>query len=690
MTVSSDDRDILLNRLADEFAVRRRAGERPRLEDYCDRHPDLADDIRSLFPALVELERARADAGPELAVALADAPRLTALGDFRLLREVGRGGMGVVYEAEQVSLGRRVALKLLPASVFRDPTKRRRFEREAKAAAKLHHTNIVPVHGFGDTDGTPYYVMQFIPGLGLTSSSTNSPARPPPARPGPAADGGTGRRRRSQLARSLIGRDDAAAFGWDGAAGAALTATATSGITPIAIGPRPDRGSSVSPSASDVRLPGQSGPPGKKTTYWESVARIGVQVADALDHAHKMGVLHRDIKPSNLLLDLDGNVWVTDFGLAKADDSDNLTNTGDVLGTLRYMPPEAFDGKSDARSDVYALGLTLYELLALRPAYDERQKEQLVRQVTTTDPPRLGVLNRAIPRDLGTIVHKAIEKTPGHRYRSAADLAADLRRFLGDQAILARRVGPGERFARWCRRNPTVAALLVAVATLLVAGSTVATYFAVSATRARDLADAKAREAEDQARQTLLEKDRADLKAQEAQENAAEALANLYVVRLNSVQAAMEHGDQPLAQSLLEHPRRPVPGSKTAPGRRCTTTGGSVARPHAPGSFRRRRRPAFSPTDPIASASDDGTVRLWDPATGEQLSRFKIKSPWLPAWPSARRQWLALASDGNTVTIVDAATGQVRHVLRGHTKTVRGLAFSPDATRRSRSARIAT
>src|SRR5438128_12449749 len=167
MADPNDAHDVLLNQLADEFAARQRIGERPRIEHYCRRHPDLADDIRSLFPALAELERAKADAGPELAAREADAPPVTLLGDYQLLREVGRGGMGVVYEAEQLSLGRRVAIKLLPATVFRDPIKKRRFEREAKAAAKLHHTNIVPVHGFGEHEGTPYYVMQFIPGLGL-------------------------------------------------------------------------------------------------------------------------------------------------------------------------------------------------------------------------------------------------------------------------------------------------------------------------------------------------------------------------------------------------------------------------------------------------------------------------------------------------------------------------------------------
>src|SRR5262245_8375305 len=267
------DHDVLLNQLADEFAARQRAGERPRVEEYCARHPALADDIRSLFPAMAELERAKADAGPELAVLVADAPPVTALGDFQLLREVGRGGMGVVYEAEQVALGRRVALKLLPTEVFRDPTKRRRFEREAKAAARLHHTNIVPVHGFGEHGGTPYYVMQFIPGLGLDAvidelaRSHDSGRTPESRRPTTGDRAGLS----AALARSLGGNVPAD----DG-----RTRTAVGGSTPDPGPlPRPDRGSSVTRSASGVHLPGQSGSgasgtSGRKTTYWESVARI--------------------------------------------------------------------------------------------------------------------------------------------------------------------------------------------------------------------------------------------------------------------------------------------------------------------------------------------------------------------------------------------------------------------------------
>ena len=148
----------------------------------------------------------------------------------------------------------------------------------------------------------------------------------------------------------------------------------------------------------------------RKPTYWQSVASIGMQVADALEYAHKQGIRHRDVKPSNLLLDTHGTVWVTDFGLAKADDQQNLTHTGDILGTLRYMPPEAFEGKTDARSDVYSLGLTLYEMLAFRPAFDEKDRRRLIKQVTDEEPPRLGKLNRQVPQDLETIVHKAIEK----------------------------------------------------------------------------------------------------------------------------------------------------------------------------------------------------------------------------------------------------------------------------------------
>ncbi len=192
-------------------------------------------------------------------------------------------------------------------------------------------------------------------------------------------------------------------------------------------------------------------------------------MAEALAHAHGQGILHRDIKPSNLLLDAKGTVWVTDFGLAKAEGDDALTNTGDIVGTLRYMAPERFDGWSDPRSDVYALGATLYELLTLRPPFQESNRVKLIEQVLHESPTPLRKLDRRIPQDLETIVLKALVKEPGQRYPTAEQMAEDLRRFAADRPILARRISPAERAWRWCKRNPALAGLMAAVATLLVA-----------------------------------------------------------------------------------------------------------------------------------------------------------------------------------------------------------------------------
>ena len=193
--------------------------------------------------------------------------------------------------------------------------------------------------------------------------------------------------------------------------------------------------------------------------------------AEALEYAHQQGILHRDIKPSNLLLDAHGEVWVTDFGLAKAQGSDELTRTGDIVGTLRYMAPERFDGWSDPRSDVYALGATLYELLTLRPAFDESDRVKLIDRVLHESATPLRQIDRRIPRDLETVVLKALAKEPGERYATAGQMAEDLQRFLTDRSILARRLTTTERTWRWCRRNPAVAALLTLVAFLLAAGT---------------------------------------------------------------------------------------------------------------------------------------------------------------------------------------------------------------------------
>jgi serine/threonine protein kinase/WD40 repeat protein len=485
----SAPQDEIVLELAEEFLERYRKGERPTLREYIERHPTLAADIREVFPAMAMLENI-AVADESLADQDIDAaapPPLQQLGDFRIIRTIGKGGMGAVYEAEQISLGRHVALKVLPHKALADEKTRKRFEREARAAAKLHHTNIVPVFGVGEHDGLPYYAMQFIQGLGLDLvleelkrlKKSGGDMGQVSSLPITGVQGASALRRdvsAVDIARSLIAGEfqDASAPSSD--LEQTIDTLSQGAHSHASDGTRSLSGSSgtLTLSSGSIVLPGQSitalGPQTRRRTYWHSVAQTGVQVAEALEYAHKQGIIHRDIKPSNLLLDMRGTVWVTDFGLAKTDDRQDLTHAGDVLGTLRYMPPEAFDGKADGRGDIYALGLTLYELLAFRPAFDEKDRNRLVKKVTTEEPPRLNRLNRQVPRDLVTIVHKAIARDRAHRYQSAADLAEDLKRFVEDRPVRARRITETERLWRWCRRNPLPASLLAGIVLVFLAG----------------------------------------------------------------------------------------------------------------------------------------------------------------------------------------------------------------------------
>ena len=358
----------------------------------------------------------------------------------------------------------------------------------------------------------------------------------------------------------------------------AVTGTGAGADDPV---PSPAAGrlsDSFSLSSSSVVLPGTasgSRAGRKRATYYHSVARIGVRVADALQHAHAQGVLHRDIKPSNLLLDTAGVVWVTDFGLAKADDQQNLTHTGDILGTLRYMAPEAFDGRTDARSDVNSLGLTLYEMLGMRPAFDEKERNRLIQQVTTGEPARLDRIKPELPRDLVTIVHKAIERDPAQRYATAGELMADLQRFLDDEPILARRQTQWERYRRWARRNPAIAVLggvltaflvLATVASLIVAArmTTLARREASAAVKqriARNDADrAREREAGERARAEAAQKaaEASRSQAMDALKQAEESFAkarsavNAYLTAVSDDPALKAPALSPLRARLLQ------------------------------------------------------------------------------------------------------------------------------------------
>jgi serine/threonine protein kinase len=375
------------------------------------------------------------------------------LGDFEIVRELGRGGMGVVYEARQTSLNRRVALKVLGASLGLTSRAVDRFRREAAAAARLHHTNIVPVYATGEQEGVHFYAMELIDGPSLDNVIRQMHA---PCEVAPTDQAVTGPYVPSQ--------------------------------------PTPTASGSASTPSSD---------------RFDRAAAMVADVADALHHAHQQGVTHRDVKPSNLLLSSDGRLSVTDFGLARMLEQPGMTVTGEFVGTPAYMSPEQVTAGRipvDHRTDIYSLGATLYELLTLRPPFRADGRDKLLALVVQKEPPAPRSLDPKVPRDLETICLKCLEKDPDRRYPTAKALADDLRRYLNRFAIQARRAGPFTRLKKWVKRNPALSAaglaLLIAVAA--------AAFFAWQAHRSeqRRLADEQRRDDEAMAekRQAAIEK----------------------------------------------------------------------------------------------------------------------------------------------------------------------------------------
>ncbi len=428
--------------------------------EFLAEHADISPELRRCFGGLEFVEAAVAGLPgvPSAASPLASEPALSPqsrLGDFEILREIGRGGMGIVYEARQVSLGRRVALKVLPHTAAGDPKQRQRFQIEAQAAAQLHHPHIVPVFGVGCDAGIHYYAMQYVDGQSLATIIRDLRAGMAefPSWAEPSVQGEPGGAPYSTACAAVRGALPPA-HEIAGFAGAMPPAAALGGDTTVDNEPRDSGLPPIDGSATDVH---------KDPDFCRKVARLGTQAAEALEHAHSLGVLHRDIKPANLLIDRDGSVWITDFGLARFSSDSSLTGTGDVIGTLRYMSPEqalARRGVVDQRTDIYALGATIYELLTLRPAFDGRDHQELLRQITLDEPTSPRRLNPMVPRDLETIVLKAMAKEPSGRYTTAQEFSDDLTRFLNYDSIRARRPSLLERLARWGRRRRQLVAVL--------------------------------------------------------------------------------------------------------------------------------------------------------------------------------------------------------------------------------------
>ncbi len=768
MSIADSEEYNLLDQLAEEFAERFRRGERPALEEYTDRYPELADAIRELFPAMIKMEQAEGalQGGEGTGEARATDPPRLRIGDYRIVRKIGHGGMGVVYEAEQISLGRRVALKVLPRQISSDWMVLERFRREARAAARLHHTNIVPVYEVGQDADIRFYAMQFIQGQGLdaviaelrrlrdrarSESSSDTAQKGQPLYPGGEHS------RHSIEGTSLAGEVEASAvlkliFGGRldpgdrctertevahsmpaPSPGSDPTAPAGNGITrrTAAAGdpalaqtePAQTRGGALCgdarargegadrprrvpvPSSTSAILPGgtqlSAVDSGRRASF-HSLAQIGLQVAAGLAYAHARGIVHRDIKPSNLLLDTEGVVWITDFGLAKGDD-DGLTQTGDILGTIRYMAPERFRGEGDARADVYALGLSLYELVTLRPGFGSLDRLELIEQIKTAEPPRPRAIDARIPRDLETIVLKAIEKDPPTRYQSAEAMGEDLRRFLADEPVRARRVGAAERFARWARRHPGTAGLGAALLTVLIVATTVALFVARHMTKLAEQERSAAR-AERSARQEANLRARAESLARgleaAARGKADEANASLlatreelrrtvYVTRSNLALAAWYGNDILRLRSLLDL-LRPAPGEPDLRGwewRYLWLLG------HEEGLTLRAYEEsyaavAYSPDgQSFGGLKSNGRIRLWDRQTGESRWTTSVRAAAGQPSLAGGVHDFAFSPDGRSLAgpgpdaslaLFTVDTGRATLRFEGPPGAVQKLAFSPD------------
>jgi WD40 repeat protein/serine/threonine protein kinase len=622
--------ESLVARVVDEFLERQKRGEQPEPAEYAARHPEAASVLREVLAALrvVGLSSAAGLAGRA-----SEDPVAGILGDFRIVREIGRGGMGVVYEAEQISLGRRVALKVLPFAATLDPKQLQRFKNEAQAAAHLQHTHIVPVHYVGCERGVHFYAMQFIEGQPLSAVIWELRG---------VRGEGSGVRGQWNGFRDESEGGSTGEQASDGMGGP-HSAESDEAVQPA----RALRRSALIPGAVTLTAtPAVAALSTERSTrspaFFRTVANLGVQAAEALEHAHQLGVIHRDIKPANLLVDAVGRLWVTDFGLARLGNDGGLTMTGDLLGTIRYMSPEQALARRvtvDARTDVYSLGVTLYELLTLEPAYGGKSREEVLRQIAFEEPEPPRRLNDAIPAELETIVLKAMDKNPDERYATAQELADDLGRFLEDKPIKARRPTLRQRAAKWARRHKTVVRAALVVVFLAVAALAASSVF--------------------------IWRKHQELRHTAYYQSIALADRELSVNNLSRAEELLELCPTALRGWEWHYLRRLGRGKGQVPLRHDASVLSA----------------AISPDDErIASADQHGFLKIWDLPSGQLLHSIH-------AYPERQARCVAFSPDGRrlasccwdgTVTVWEAESGRPLHSWQAHRSAANRVAFSSD------------
>ena len=547
-----------LDAIFEEISERIRRGDDVGVDTLIAQHPKYCERLRAALPgvrAMIELGHCGSSgtgkAGMKLPAPSApdggNSFQNGTLGDFRILRELGRGGMGVVYEAEQISLGRHVALKVLPFAAMLDDKQLNRFKNEARAAATLTHPNIVPVYSVGTDRGVHYYAMQMIAGQSLADVICEL------RQSGNRKDSPSADKRPGDIARS-VGSGLVHAKNCQQATGAKSSprSSADEGPSATVSSERECRTESSSTTATTILQAGISTDRvGRRSPFFHSVAKLGIQAAKALDHANENGVLHRDIKPANLLLDTTGQLYITDFGLARLEGDAGLTMTGDLIGTLRYMSPEQALANRvivDHRSDIYSLGVTLYEFALLTPAFSATDRKELLHQIAFKEPTPPRKIDPSIPEDLETILLKSIEKDPHDRYATAGELAEDLRRFTEHEAIRAKPQGAARKLRKWVHRNAQVAAVFAIAVCAVAVIASVTGMVAMVAYRSERYQRGIAQKSEELAQRKGI----AARQALRAERQARiEAEQNLYRAHIREASDAIRRGNMRRADTLL-------------------------------------------------------------------------------------------------------------------------------------------
>lgn len=467
--------DVRLGPIIDEFLLQTKLGTAQDVSQFARQHPEFEQQLLDVLPTLFLMERATTPATSSSSTRSIQQGDEGSHGEIkiehhRIIREVGRGGMGIVYEAIDQSLKRRVAIKVLKRTFFHK-NRLKRFQREAQAVATLVHPNIVPIFSVGESRGCHYFSMQFIDGASLDQviddlrcgQQPESSRQPSDLDDPPSSD--------SAMSQTIAQRLTTICLQTQRDANAAPSRSEDNEkLRSDGSDSNPIR-SPITSTASDRQSSGSIVSSSSRTgndCYYRNVARIGMQVAQAIDYAHKKGILHRDIKPANLILDQNSNVWVADFGLAKETELD-LTETGEVVGTLRYMSPDRLQGHDNELCDIYAIGASIYELIAMQPVYSADNRATLLTEILSGAPHNLNRIDSRIPASLQTIIEKAMAREVAMRYQSAGELADDLHRFLVNRPVLARQATTFQRVRLWAKRNPLPSAMLALLTLLMLA-----------------------------------------------------------------------------------------------------------------------------------------------------------------------------------------------------------------------------